>query len=513
MTMRNTIFILALFVLFSCASSEPLKTSGDIEDPGQILEASDENIALQTDLPSDIPEPDVPDFVPVKEGSSPLETKTVSVAARNTPLRDVLYTIAETANLNLVMEQGVQPDLPITMTFKELSVEDALNIIFDSVNYFYSIKNNILIVKAIKTEIFEIGQPNIIPEYSVEVGGDILSGTSSEAGGQSSISGDISMQSTSDKPSFDFWQSMENSLNTILSISAEGDTAGQSSFVMNRMAGTIMVTATKKDLQKVASYISHLKKIFNRQVIVEARIVEVQLTESLKYGIDWEHFFERLDGGNAAIGTDVFTEVVPTTSPVFNFSITNSGNLILVLKALQEQGEVKTLSNPRVNIMNGQTSMLSVGRNTTFISSVETTTTTEGGSSVSTFTVETNSVLSGVMFGLVPYINSDNEVTMSITPIVTNLVSLDEKTVGTAGASSVEIKLPTVDLREMSTTVKVQDGQIIIIGGLIDKKETDDEDQVPFVGDIPLIGRFFKRVEKTYQNTELVIMLIPRIVS
>lgn len=165
--------------------------------------------------------------------------------------------------------------------------------------------------------------------------------------------------------------------------------------------------------------------------------------------------------------------------------------------------------------MNGQTALLSVGRNTTFISRVETTTTTSSGSlPTTTFTVETNSVLSGIMFGIVPQINGNGEITLSITPIVSNLVALDEKTIGTGtGESAVQIKLPTIDLREMSTTVKVLDGQMIVIGGLIDTKQDLQEQKVPILGDIPILGAVFKSVDKSEEKTELVIMLIPRLVS
>jgi type II secretory pathway component GspD/PulD (secretin) len=112
----------------------------------------------------------------------------------------------------------------------------------------------------------------------------------------------------------------------------------------------------------------------------------------------------------------------------------------------------------------------------------------------------------------VPYINNDNEITLSITPIVSSLVDLEEKLIGSSG-NSVEIKLPIVDLREMSTTIKVLDGQLVIIGGLIDREESYQEERVPIIGRIPVVGNLFKRTNKSDQNTELVIMLIPRILS
>lgn len=487
------------------------------------VEKENETVAIEKDIPAagdpqdsmpfEISTPPLPELLPVKEETSPLKTKTISITARNTPLRDVLYTIAETANLNLVIERGVDPELPVTMTCVNLTVEDALDLLSDSVDYFYHVKNNILIFSAMGTEIIEFGRPNVTQDYKSDVGGDIIGGISSSGGESGSITGKVSMKATSDKTSFQFWAGMEKTLTTLLHKEGEKrEGALQPRFVINRMTGAIMVTATKKDLEKIVDYISTLKKVLNRQVLIEARIVEVQLSEGLQYGIDWTAVGEWLGVGATTFGTRLFAEATGTAEPYFEFGITENDNLSLVLKALQRQGDVKTLSNPRINIMNGQTSLLSVGRNTTFIAKVETTTTVSDGSApTTTFTVETNSILSGIIFGLVPYINNYGEITMTITPIVTNLVALEAKIIG-SGDNSVEIKLPTVDLREMSTTVKVMEGQMVVIGGLIDKKQKSREENVPFLSDIPFIGKAFRRVDKTDENTELVIMLIPRII-
>lgn len=503
----SRIMLLTVFLaLISCASTPPGKK--------EILKSESEHMNIHEKIMPEtkIPELKIPEYVPDKEVSSPLHTKTVSVTARNTPLRDVLYMVAEAANLNIVLERGVQPELPISITFKDIPIEQALNIIFDSVDYFYAVKDNILVVSAFGTDIFELGQPNVIQEYKTNVGGDILSGSSSGGGG--SVSGDVSLKSTSDSTSFQFWDAMEKTLSTL--ISSKNNKQGGASevnYIVNRMTGTIMVTATKKDLEKVRDYIVNLKKVLNRQVLIEARIVEIQLSEGLKFGVDWSAVGKWLGNGKVRISANSFNSILQTGNPNIEINIFENDNLSFLLKALQEQGDVKTLSNPRVNIMNGQSTMLSVGRNTTFISKVETTTSsTAGATPLTTFTVNTNSILSGVMFGLVPYINSNNEITLTITPIVTNLVDLEAKTIGTA-SNSVEMKLPTVDLREMSTTVKVLDGQLIIIGGLIDKKEISKEDKIPILGNLPIIGSAFKNIYKSYENTELIIMLIPRIVS
>jgi MSHA type pilus biogenesis protein MshL len=513
--MKRILITLFFFSFIACAGTQQVKKDNEfkIDDNSDTISETIAAGRKDGSIKADTFQPAVPEFVPVKELSSPLATKSVSVSARSTPLRDVLYTIAETANLNLVMENGVNPDLPITMTFKDVLIEDALNIIFNSADYFYTIKDNILIVKAMETRIFELGQPNMIQEYKINIGGDILSGVSSE-GSDTTLSGDVSLSSESDQPAFEFWKAVESSLNSILKVKADSSGSElQADFTINRMTGTVMVTASKKGIEKVQEYILDLKEVLNRQVIIEARIVEVQLSEGLKYGINWTEVGKWFDGGTTTLGTNLFSTVVGITEPSFEFThISENANLDIALRALEEQGIVETLSNPRINIMNGQTAVLSVGRNTTFISRVESTTETSGSTPVTTWTVDTNSILSGIMFGLVPYINSDGEITMTITPIISDLVSLDAEQVG-SGGNSVEIKLPTVDLKEMSTTVKVLNGQLVIIGGLIDKEDNLSEDKVPILADIPFLGAAFKRVEQTKTNKELVIMLIPRLVS
>ena len=493
--------VIGLLLLFSCASTQQPKKS----EAAPALTEKDPSLEIKE------PEIQSPDFVPVQEDILPTQTRVVTIAARNTPLRDVLYTIAESANLNLVMERGINPDLPITMTLNSISVENALNLIFDSVDYFYAIRDNILIVKFMDTKIFEIGRPGVIQDYSLSVGGDILGGASSGTSG--AIKGDVSLKTASDKTAVQFWDALENSLKTLLPAPAAAAGAAAvpaPSFTINRMAGTIMVTASKKDLEKIENYISNLQKVLNRQVLIEARIIEVQLSDSLKYGIDWSAL-GTLKGTGTMNFTSKLSNVVDTSSKGLHIGITGYG-FSYILNALQEQGNVKTLSNPRINIMNGQTAILSAGRNTSFISKVESTTTSESGAATTTFTVETQSILSGVMFGLVPYISEDGKITLTITPIVSNLIDLDPQTIG-SGSTAIQIKLPTVDLREMSTIVKISDGQMVIIGGLIDSKEKIKENKIPILGSIPILEHFFKNVEKTTDKTELVIMLIPKLVN
>ena len=506
------IVLLTLSLTSSCA---PARYAGKVQPTGTVGEGS--RVSEEFTVQEKAEPPHTIEFLPASEDLSPLETKIISVSARHTPLKDVLYTIAESAFLNLVIEKGVDPEIPITITLKNMKIQDVLDTVLSSVDYFYTVNNNILTIKLMDTKIFEFGQPSVIQDYSVMVGGDMLGNTKT---GSAGVSGNITQKVEADKDSFKFWDSIEKSIAGILNVQSKpqqsqtGSSQMSPSFSINRMTGTIVVTASKKDLLRVENYIKILKKTLRRQVLVEARIVEVQLIDSLQYGIDWSFLGRGWDGvGNLGAGTSGFTNSL-SNLPNFNLSLTG-GDFMSLLKALQQQGNINVLSNPRLNIMNGQTAFLSVGRKVDFISKVETTST---GTSTTvptvTYSVETSSVLSGIMFGIVPYINEadDNNISMTISPIVTDLVKLDSKTVGATGSNAVELSLPTVDLRELSTTVQVKNGQMVIIGGLMQNKERLEDNNVPFLAHVPLIGYLFQNRNRSTEKTELIIMLRPVIV-
>ena len=462
----------------------------------------------------------IPEFTPITQDISPLKVRIVDIVARNTPLRDVLHVIAEATSLNLVMDKWANPETPITLTLKNISAEEALNIIFSSVDYFYAVKDNILFVKTVDSRIFELGHPAIVQNYEIAVGGDILGGalggTTGGTSGGSNIRGNVIQNIKSDTVAFNFWEAIENSIVSILGITGEQTTGVAGSTVLqrvnvNRLTGTIVVTATKRNMERVEEYLNTIKRFINRQVLVEAKIIEVQLSERLQYGIDWSSVTHIL-GSTVNFSTTNFSDI-STSGPIFSMDVTKGSNFSALLNALREQGELRTLSNPRVNIMNGQTSLLSVGRNVNFVSKVETTTFFTGNEPTTTFTVTTSSVLSGIIIGIVPYINEIGEISLTITPIVSDLAKLEDKEIGESGGNQITISLPTIDLRELSTTVKVRDGQLIIIGGLIQKEENLQKNKIPLLGDIPYLGELFTQRDKEESKTELVIILQPQLVS
>ncbi|HEX2967101.1 MAG TPA: pilus (MSHA type) biogenesis protein MshL [Syntrophorhabdaceae bacterium] len=475
--------------------------------------------------------PATPDFMPAAEDASPLRTRIVDIVARKTPLRDVLLVIANATNLNLVMEKGVDPETEVNLVLKNVTAESALNTVFTAIDYFYSIEENLLVVKAAETKMFELGHPPVIQAYEVDVGGDILGGAmnispSGAGGGSSALKGNIAQSVKSDEAALKFWDSVEKSLGSILGQQTVGTAQ---SFTVNRLTGTVHVTGSKKELKRIEDYLRTVRKVAGRQVLIEAKVIEVKLQDDLQFGIDWtmvDRYLTTMTNGAKRVSstftynTTNFANIVSSSGPLFsmtgelNFGGSKT-DLSFVLNALQQQGDIRTLSNPKLNIMNGQTAMLSVGRNQAYISKVETTMSGVGTVSPTiTYTVTTNSILSGTMIGIVPYISENGEISLTVTPIISDLVKLTPQTIGTTTTSAVvDIQLPTVDLREMSTTVKLRNGDIIAIGGLISKKEAVVDSQVPFLGSIPYLGYLFKSRDKQDQKTELVILIQPTLVN
>lgn len=502
--------LLWLPVLFTCLISctgNILDIKREIQIPKEAREVKSADVAPVTPLKT-------PDFVPVHEDISPLKTRIVDISARNTPLRDVLFVISEATDLNLIMEKEIVPELPITLTLKNVTAEDALNRVCASADYYYAVKDNMLTIKATTTKTYELAIPAVIQAYHIDLGGDMLGGATTGTSGSTTVKGNISQKAETDKAAYNFWEVIEKSLEKILGSSASSPSASPQSLTVNRITGTIIVTATKRDIDRVENYLNTIKKVISRQVLVEAKIIEVILSDGLQFGIDWTLVLNTGEGRTATFSTQKFSDVVPTSSPSFSIT-TIASDFTSLLRAIQTQGETRILSNPRVNIMNGQTALLSVGQDKNYISKIETTT-TAGTTPITTFTVNTSSLLSGIMIGIVPFISESGEVSLNITPITSDLVKIDSQKLGTpdaAGNYPFLIQLPTINLRQMNTTVKVKNGHMVIIGGLIANREEYTDSQIPWLGDIPILGYLFKSRSKAVIKTELVILLQPIIIS
>ncbi|MEJ2033570.1 MAG: type II and III secretion system protein, partial [Deltaproteobacteria bacterium] len=177
----------------------------------------------------------------------------------------------------------------------------------------------------------------------------------------------------------------------------------------------------------------------------------------------------------------------------------------MVLNALEQQGRTKVLANPKISVMNGQPALISVGTNVRFIDKIESQA-NEGG--VVTSTVTTASIMSGLGLSVVPTIMDDNEIILNMSPVTSQL----QEPIQSVAVGQGSVMLPRVRLREMNSTVRIKDGGMLVVGGLIDQTDSKDNVKVPILGDLPLVNKLFKSETKDKTKTELVILLRPQII-
>jgi general secretion pathway protein D/MSHA biogenesis protein MshL len=278
---------------------------------------------------------------------------------------------------------------------------------------------------------------------------------------------------------------------------------------------------------RVANYIDTFKFWLYRQVSIQAHILEVELSEGSSRGIDWSKVFKAVERDTALISGDIEYgkngNVYEVNYPEENDfrAVTQEGlrliskvNLAptdfkLLVNALDEQGKVHTLSEPRLNLLNGSPGVLVVGESIRYIREIEKTVTT-GISATETYTVETDDILSGIAFSVVCNVLGDtDEVVLYLTPVASELKSLTYETFGPN--NEFKVGIPRIQLRQMSTMAKVRNGDLLILGGLIDEVSVNNSSEIPLLGRIPWVKWAFKNEIKSKTRRELIVILRPHI--
>ncbi len=263
---------------------------------------------------------------------------------------------------------------------------------------------------------------------------------------------------------------------------------------VNRAAGTIMVRHYTDTLDEIAEYLKSIEQIAQRQVLIEAQIVEVVMHRNFSAGVDWNLVFED-------IGLGLGQNVGASGINVFQAAISR-GNFNAVLGAFANQGEVNVLSSPSVVTLNNQMALLSVGTQEVFF----TTQTVFNGQGNLAQTVTTpGTVTNGVILSVTPFVEADGWVTMSIQPAISNLAGFETSPNGD--------RFPRMDVRVSDHVIRVPEGETIFIGGLLEDVTSDDETKTPVLGDIPILGNLFKRKDLESRKADLVVMITPTVLN
>ncbi|MBO2558393.1 pilus (MSHA type) biogenesis protein MshL [Shewanella algae] len=307
----------------------------------------------------------------------------------------------------------------------------------------------------------------------------------------------------------DFWGELQKILESILGSSGDGR-----SVVVTPQAGLVTVRANPDELRQIRSFLSTAESHLQRQVILEAKILEVTLSDGYQQGIQWQDVLgSALADGNTKVnfGTsegsfgDQITEAI---GGVTSLSLKGT-DFTAMITLLDTQGDVDVLSSPRVTASNNQKAVIKVGRDEYFVTDVSSTT-VASTTPVTSPEVELTPFFSGIALDVTPQIDKDGSVLLHVHPSVTD-VKEQKKSIKISD-SSLDLPLAQSEIRESDTVIKALSGDVVVIGGLMKSENTEVVSKVPLLGDIPFIGEAFTNRSKLKRKTELVILLKPTVV-
>ena len=274
--------------------------------------------------------------------------------------------------------------------------------------------------------------------------------------------------------------------------------------IINPMAGTIAVTSFPATLSQVEAFIKVFETSIQRQVLIEAKIVEVNLERSFEFGIDWN-----IVANAGRIQFRNQPRIASTTPASVELTLSaGPGQINAVLNALTTQGNVKVLSSPRVSALNNQRAVFNVTTQEIFFSSSTIVTGGGTGAPVRESQVTPTPVNVGIVLDVLPQIGADNQVTMNIRPIVTEVART-----ATFSQDGTTFTAPVINTRESDTMARLRGGETVIIGGLMQTRSERVRSGVPVLSSIPLLGRLFTRHNDVERKLELVIFLTPTIIA
>ena len=473
-----------------------------------------------------------------KTEEAPAETK-FDLVVSNTPAQQVFLAIVSGTRYSMLLHPEVSGS--ISLNLKDVTVFDALETIHQMYGYEYRVDGTRIYIQplGLQTRIFQVnyltgqreGKSNLrVTSGSVsDNSSGAPTGTSTSTAGSSTSGLQSSQVSMTSKA--DFWDELSNALVAIV-----GSEPGRS-VVISPMSGVIVVRAMPDEMGNVAAYLKASQISVERQVILEAKIVEVQLNESFQSGVNWAAFKNNpnslLSTGIGAPGSTlnpitagaatvlsnnqltatpgatllpVATSAMGAAGSLFGLAFQTS-NFAALLNFLETQGDVHVLSSPRIATLNNQKAVLKVGTDEFFVTNVSSTTTT-GTATTTTPEVTLQPFFSGIALDVTPRIDQNDEIILHVHPSV-SLVTTVNKTVNIGGVGgTLNLPLASSSVSETDSIVRARDGQIVAIGGLMRQATFDDQSGLP-----GLPKMIFGQTSKSTQKRELVILIKPTVIN
>ncbi|MDY5115534.1 MAG: pilus (MSHA type) biogenesis protein MshL [Campylobacter sp.] len=409
-----------------------------------------------------------------------------------------------------------------SLNIKDLTLHEIFNILLSQNDLIYSFRKNILSISSVDTRIFKVDYITSIREGRAVVKASADSAPI-QVDGAGNADTDANNQEniieTTEK--FDFWERMAGEIEAIMNNGKEGFKAPLP--VVNSNAGLVSVTGTKAQLERVDEYISKLNKSLKKQVMIDVRIVSVELNNEYQRGVDWSKFnlsFNSYLGGNQRTPSKftfgrwnethtAWDIVTPSMNPIRGgFILEGAVNINLegVINFLDTTGTTRVVSSPKIMTMNNQQALISVGDNINYqiINSV---TGLETG--IVNLDVQQYSTFIGILLNLLPEISDDGKIMLRINPSL-NIFKYAEDNRRQTTPRTIA---PDTMQKKLSSVVHINSGDTVVLGGLISQESGNGTTKVLGLSSIPVLGNLFKSEKKLLANTELVFIITPRIVD
>ncbi|MDD1782198.1 pilus (MSHA type) biogenesis protein MshL [Enterovibrio sp. ZSDZ35] len=512
MLSRLVFSLTAVLLLSACQSVGHQK-------PTEVQAALNEAYATSSgqplsDLPDAVTQDLMGDFSEVS-GSGILSEKRLRINAKNVDAKAFFGSLVQGTDFNLVMHPDV--DGKITVSLKDVTVPEALNVVADI--YGFNVETHGRLIQifpaALRTETFTVDYLQLqragVSLTSVSTGAIATESSSSNGGEETTDRTSASTGGTviETRAQSSFWEQLERAVAAMI---GQGD--GRS-IVVSPQASLITVKAYPNELREVRNFLEASQKRLTRQVILEAKILEVTLSDGYQQGISWANIAQSIGSGGVSISrpeTDLVGDLISNViGGQTNVKITD-GDFSAVLSFLDTQGDVNVLSSPRVTAANNQKAVIKVGGDEYFVTDISSSD-TSGDNSDSGPNIELTPFFSGISLDVTPQIDDENGVLLHVHPAVIDVVTENKEI--QLGNSSTPYILPLAktSIRESDSIIHARSGDVVVIGGLMKSSYDEQVSKVPLLGDIPGLGHLFRNVNRLKQKTELVILLQPSVVG
>lgn len=446
-----------------------------------------------------------------------------NIVVNEIPVKEILGAIAYKAKLNIDVDPTING--VVTLNVIEQNIKQILDRIARQVDIRYELSaDNLYIYPDLPFfKTYSIDYVNLSRDVSST---SSVSTQITSAGEEGESLGSGSTTNISTKSSYDFWNRLVSNVLALLDAEVSGDSDKSvpvsASVIPNPEAGLLLVRATEDKHKQIGRFIETLLNRAKRQVLIQATIVEVRLNKDYQAGIDWTFLDEEGKLGINLISTTLSaTALANDISSSFEISSTNNsealigasreGNLIATVRLLDEFGDARILSSPQIMVLNNQTALLKVVENVVYFE-VNAESTVGQSSDVLLVSVDTEvrTVPVGLVMSLTPQIDSSGVVTLNVRPTIS---SLGVPVADPNPALTIPNAVPTVRVREMESVLRLVDGQIGVLGGLMTDEVLDRDVGLPGLKNISFFGNLFKSKSAQYSKTELVIFLKPIIIN